>query len=180
MYNEIIFYSASFFILLFGILTLVAWNIFYSLMSAILVFFMTSILFWLLGSEYNAVIQLAVYGFAIPVVLGLGIMFTNLRKDRPVKLGFSNSKYGIILVCGIFILALIYMLLISLLSVPEIFSTQIVFDEFINPHSNFIIFSKGIFNKYVWAFELVSLILTIAAAGLTIIKRVGRKSKWQK
>jgi len=175
MYNEIIFYSASFLILLFGILTIASWNIFYSLISSIIVFFMTAVLFWILGSEYNAVIQIAVYGFAIPVILGIGVMFTNLRKDRPVKLGFSNSKYGIILVCGIFILALIYIVLISLLSVPEIFSTQIVFDEFVNPHSNFMIFAKGIFTKYVFAFELVSLILTIAAVGLTIIKKAGRR-----
>ena len=177
MYNEIIFYSASFLILLFGVLTLVFWNIFYSFISAIIVFFTTSIFFWLLGSEYNAVIQLAIYGFAIPIILGLGIMFTNLKKDRPVKLGFSNSKYGLILVCGIFILAMIYIVLISLLSVPEIFSTQIIYDEFINPHSNFMVFSKGIFNNYVWAFELISLILTIAVAGLTVIKRVGRRVK---
>lgn len=175
--NDIVFYCASFLILLFGILTIAFRNIFYSFMSAILVFFMTAVIFFLLGSEYNAVIQLAVYGFAVPIILGLGIMFTNLRKDKPVKLGFSNSKYGIILICGIFILAIIYAVLISLLSVPEIFSPQIVFSEFANQHNNFMIFSKGIFTKYVWAFEIISIILTIIAAGLTIIKRTGRQVK---
>lgn len=177
MCNDIVFYSASFLILLFGILTIISWNIFYSLLSAIIVFFMTAVIFWLTGSEYNAVIQLALYGFAIPIILGLGIMFTNLKKDRPVKLGVSNSKYGIILVCGIFVLAIVYMILITLLSVPEIFSTQIIFDEFSNQHSNFMIFTKGLFTKYVWSFELISLILTIAAAGLTLIKRTGRKTR---
>ena len=175
MYNEPIFYTTSFLIVIFGLLTIVFRNIFYSLMSAIVVFFMTAVLFWLLGSEYNAVIQLAIYGFAVPIILGLGIMFTNLRKDKPVKLGFSNSKYGIILVCGIFILALIYIVLISFIGIPEVFSTQIVFDEFMNPHSSFTIFSNGIFKQYVLAFELVSVILTVAVAGLTILKRIGRK-----
>lgn len=175
MYNEFIFYISTFLLLIFGILTLAFRNIFYSLMSAMVVFFMTAILFLLLNSEYNAVIQLAVYGFAIPVILGLGIMFTNLRKDKPVKIEASNSKYATILVCGIFILALIYIVLISLISVPELFSTQIIFDESANTHTNFAIFSKGIFTKYVFAFELVSVILTIAAAGLTVVKRVGRK-----
>jgi len=177
MYSEPIFFVTSFFIILFGILTLVFRNIFYSLISAIIVFFMTAILFLLLNSEYNAVIQLAVYGFAIPIILGLGIMFINLRKDKPLKIEFSDSKYGIILICGIFILAITYIIMISLIGVPEIFSTQIVFDEVQNSHTNFNIFSKGIFLKYVWAFELVSIILTIVAAGLTIIKRVGRRAK---
>lgn len=177
MYNSIVFYSASFLLVLFGILTMVFKNIFYSLMSAIIVFFMTAILFLLLGSEYNAIIQLAIYGFAIPVILGLGIMFTNLRKDKSIKFEFSNSKYGVILVCGIFLLAFVYMALISLLGVSELFSTQIIFDEVVNKYSNFSIFANGIFTKYVWAFELVSLILTIAAIGMTVIKRLGRKNK---
>ena len=81
MYNEIIFYSASFLIVVFGILALFFKNIFYSLLSAICVFFITAIFFWLLGSEYNAIIQLAVYGFAVPVILGLGIMFTDTGKN---------------------------------------------------------------------------------------------------
>jgi NADH-quinone oxidoreductase subunit J len=177
MYSEPVFYMASFLILIFGMLTLACRNIFYSLLSAIIVFFMAAVLFFLLNSEYNAVIQIAVYGFAIPIILGLGIMFTNLRKDKPVKIEFSNSKYAMILVGGIFILAVIYIILISLVSVPEIFSTQIIFEEAINQHSNFTIFAKGIYSKYVLAFELVSIILTIAAAGLTVIKRVGRKVK---
>ena len=177
MHNEIVFFSAFILIFVFGILTLFCRNIFYSLMSAIVVFFTTAVIFWLLGSEYNAVIQLAVYGFAIPIILGLGIMFTNLRKDKPVKFTFSNSKYGIILVCGLFMLALIYVVLISMISAPDVLSIQISFDEFVNQHSNFIIFSKGIFIKYVVAFELISLILTIVAVGLTLIKRMGSKTR---
>lgn len=177
MYNEIIFYSTSFLIIIFGILTLVMRNIFYSLLSAIVVFFMTAVLFWQLGSQYNAVVQMAVYGFAIPVILGLGIMFTNLKHDKSIKFEFSNSKYVIILICGIFILALIYVLLLSMLGVSEVFATQFIFDESINPYNNFMIFTNGIFTKYVWAFELVSVILTISVAGLTVIKNKGRKIK---
>ncbi len=141
-----------------------------------IVFFITAVIFLLLGSEYNAIIQISIYGFAIPIILGLGIMFTNFKKDKPLKIAFSNSKYGIILVCGIFILSIIYIMLISLLGVPEIFSSQIIFDESPNKYLNFMIFTDGIFKKYVYAFELISVILTITAAGLTIIKKVGRKN----
>ena len=74
-------------------------------------------------------------------------------------------------------MALVYIIMISFVSVPEIFSTQIIFDESGNTFGNLSIFAKGIFTKYVWAFELMSIILTIAAVGLTIIKRVGRKAK---
>ena len=36
------------------------------------------------------------------------------------------------------------------------------------------IFGQGLFIKYDWAFELVSLILTIIVGGLTIFKKEGR------
>ena len=175
MYNDIIFYAASFLLILFGVLTILFKNIFYSLMSAMIVFFITAVIFLLLGSEYNAIIQLAIYGFAIPIILALGIMFTNFKQEKLLKIEFSNSKYGTILVCGIFMLALSYIVLISQLGVPEIFSTQIIFDDSTNQYNNFTVFANGIFKNYVWAFELLSIILTIAAAGLTIIKKLGRK-----
>ena len=177
MYDGIIFYLASFLIVVFGILTLVLRNIFYSLLSAMVAFFMTAVLFLQLGSQYNAIVQIAVYGFAIPVILALGIMFTNMKKDKTIKFEFSNSKYAIILVCGVFIMALIYVLLLSGLGMSEVFGTQFIFEEAINPYGNFMIFSKGLFTKYVWAFELISVILTISVAGLTIIKNTGRRIK---
>ena len=179
MYEPVIFYLTSLLIVIFAFLMLLFRNIFYSLISAILVFFMTAVLFLLLGSEYNAVIQIAVYGFAIPIILGLGIMFTNTKFDGfPVKIELSNSKYGVILVCGIFVLALFYIAMISMIGVPEVFSTQIVLaDEPANTHTNFLIFTNGIFTKYIWAFELTALILTVAAAGLTIIKKTGRRAR---
>ncbi len=169
METSIIFYSTSFLIIIFGILTIALRNIFYSLLSAICVFFLTAIFFFLLGSEYNAVIQLAVYGFAIPIILAFGIMFTNFRATRRRK--NKNSDYAVVLTGGIFIMAVIYLILVSIVVVPEGFHNGILFDIEMNTYYNFEIFAKGIFGKYVFAFELISIILTIIAAGLTMIKR---------
>ena len=82
MDNSIIFYSASFIMLLFAVLTLCFKNIFYSLISAIVVFFFAGLFFYLLGSEYNAVIQIAIYGVAVPIILGVAVMFTNLKGNN--------------------------------------------------------------------------------------------------
>lgn len=169
MENAIIFYSASFLIIIFGILTIALRNIFYSLLSAICVFFLTAVFFFILGSEYNAVIQLAVYGFAIPVILGCGIMFTNFRATRRRR--NKNSDYAGVLTGGIFIMAVIYIILVSIVVVPKGFYHGMMFDINMNSYYNFEIFSKGIFIKYVFAFELISVILTVIAAGLTMIKR---------
>lgn len=172
MYKEIIFYSASFLILLFGILTIFFRNIFYSLISAICVFFLAGILFWLSSSEYNAVIQFAVYGFAVPVILGLGIMFTRKGKEEEEKTASaSNLKNILLFICGLFILAVVYLVLISLTIFPYGFNLEANLQNGINTYNNFRIFSKGLFIKYVFAFEIISIILTITAAGLTVLKK---------
>ena len=80
--NPIIFYPLAIMLILFAYLTISLKNIFHSLLSAILVFFITGVIFFVLGSEYNAVVQIAIYGFAVPIVLGLAIMFTNLKKEE--------------------------------------------------------------------------------------------------
>ena len=167
--NPIVFYPAAIVMILSAILAIKFKNIFYSLLCAIVVFFLAGMYFYVLGSEYNAIIQIAIYGVAVPVILGLGIMFTNLRKDSQ---NFSSNnqflKYIIILVTGIFVLALIYLILTSLVIVPWGFN--ITESHAGNPLGVINAFAKGIFVNYVWAFELVSIILTITVAGLTLFK----------
>ena len=82
MYNPIVFYPAAILMILFAILAIKFRNIFYSLICAIGVFFLAGLFFYILGSEYNAIIQIAIYGVAVPVVLGLAVMFTNLKNEK--------------------------------------------------------------------------------------------------
>lgn len=173
MYNPIVFYPAAVLMILFAILAIKFKNIFYSLLSAILVFFFAGFFFYILGSEYNAVIQIAIYGIAVPVVLGLAVMFTNLKKDDKAK--SFGLKYLVIFVSCIFVLALVYLIMTSLVISPIGFN----FSEKIGNNSLQVIgaFGHGIFVKYVWAFELVSLILTIIVAGLTLFNRANKEEE---
>ena len=172
--NPIIFYPASALIILFALFAIGFKNIFRSLLSAIVVFFLTGLFFYILGSEYNAVIQIAIYGIAVPVVLGLAIMFTNTQKILQND-SMSKMRYFLILSVGIFILAMVYLVLTSLAIMPIGFN---VTDEMVKTSmQTFSAFSNGIFVRYVWAFELVSLILTIVVVGLTLFRRINRCKK---
>lgn len=170
IYNPIIFYPSALLLVLFAFLAIKFQNIFYSLLSAILVFFLAGFFFYVLGSEFNAVIQIAIYGIAVPVILGLAIMFTNLRKEEKLKnTGSSNLKYVMFVTGGVFILALIYLILISLVINPIGFNTT----ELVNNSASQVInsFSRCIFVKYVLGFEFVSLLLTIIVVGIALLYR---------
>lgn len=157
--NPIVFYPVSVLIILFAIMAISFRNIFYSLLSAIMVFFLAAVVFYVLGSEYNALIQIAVYGLAVPVILGLAIMFTNLKtkEDKPS----SKLTFGMAFAAGLFVITSFAIIRFGL-AVPEFYG--------VNPVGAMSAFGNGIFVKYVWAFELMSLILTIIVVGLSLFK----------
>ena len=173
MFNPIIFYSIAILMILTAILTINLKNIFHSLLSAICVFFLAGIIFYILGSEYNAIIQIAIYGVAIPIILGMAVMFTDFRNSKKNLSEQTNLKYLILLISGIFILAFSYLILTSNALNPM----DISFDVNTKNASIQVIntFSRKIFIDYVWAFERVSIILTIIVAGLTLFNRVEEK-----
>lgn len=169
--NPIIFYIAFFLLIGFGLISMFLKNIIYSLLCAIMVFFSASIFFYILGSEYNAIIQFAIYGLAVPIIIGLSIMFTGNNVNS--KKGFT-LPYLTLLAGGIFVLAMIYVIMISLVMIPDSFR----FTEVAQFNSYEIIssFARGIFIDYVWAFELLSLLLTVIIAGFTLMNQK-RKTK---
>ena len=171
--NPVFFYIASVGIILFALLSLFAKNVIYSLLWAVLVFFFGAVIFFILGSEYNAIIQAAVYGLAVPVIVGVSIMF----RGKPQKDDSSVKKfvlpYVTIMCAGIFVLAFVYLIMMSLVMMPDTF--HLMEAVHITAFDNISAFAKGIFVDYVWAFELVSLLLLIVIAGISMLERRGGK-----
>ncbi len=164
--NPVIFYLASGLIIIFALITLFAKNVVYSLLSSIVVFFMGALFFYVLGSEYNAIIQAAIYGFAVPILIGLSIMFGG-QKNKNSDRNFISS-YLPLLCGGIFILAFIYLIMMSLVIMPDTFNFAEISQ--VNAFDTLRTFARALFINYVWAFELISLLLTIIIAGIGILR----------
>lgn len=160
--NPIVFYPIAAAIVFFASLAIWCKNIFHSLLSAILVFFLAGVLFYILGSEYNAVIQIAVYGLAVPVILGLGIMFTDFRKKEDEGVKSSAMKFAMFFTGTLFVI-ITFTLVTSGFEAPDFTG--------VNPVSAISAFGDGIFTRYVLAFEIISLVLTIIIAGLSMFKK---------
>ena len=161
--NPIIFYAALIIIIAFALLSLFLKNIIYSLLAAVIVFFSASIFFYMLGSEYNAIIQAAIYGLAVPIIIGISIMFTTGKRSEK-----KDSVLPLLSVaaCFLFIMAFVYVLMISLVMIPDSFHLMEI--QQFNSYDVISEFARGIFIDYVWAFELLSLLLTIVIAGFSL------------
>ena len=171
--NPIVFYLASFFIIVFALLTLFAKNVIYSLLSAVMVFFFGALFFYMLGSEYNAIIQAAIYGLAVPIIIGVSIMFA--PTSGKVKDKSFVTPYVTFMSAALFVLAFVYLVLMSLAMMPDTFRVMDVFQ--VNAFDAIKSFAKGIFINYVWAFELLSLLLTVVIAGIGLLKTDKRTNK---
>lgn len=171
--NPIVFYLASFFIIVFALLTLFAKNVIYSLLSAVMVFFFGALFFYMLGSEYNAIIQAAIYGLAVPIIIGVSIMFA--PTSGKVKDKSFVTPYVTFMSAALFVLAFVYLVLMSLAMMPDTFRVMDVFQ--VNAFDAIKSFAKGIFINYVWAFELLSLLLTVVIAGIGLLRTDKRTNK---
>ena len=170
--NPVIFYSAAFMIIAFALAALFSRNVIYSLLASVCVFYLGALFFYILGSEYNEIIQAAIYGLAVPVILGISIMFRGKygQKQKNEQRKFT-VPYIMLMCAGIFCLAFVYLVMISLVMLPDTFNFTGMPE--ISAYDNILAFAKGIFINYVWAFELVSLLLTIVIAGFSMFRKRG-------
>lgn len=167
--KSLIFFGFAGAIILFALLSIFSIRILYSLICAVCVFFATAGVYFLLGADYNAVIQIAVYGIAVPILFVLAIMFTSDKLDKQTYLTVKPRFFLSFFSLGALFLCLIYLIATSLsLSSNSdwIMQKQTMF---INKYQMFSALSTGIFVNYALAFELFSVLLLIVIIGISTL-----------
>lgn len=164
MTTALIFYPTALIIIVFSILSILSKKIVYALISAIVVFMTAGLIFYLLGAEYNAVIQLAIYGLAVPVLLAMAIMFTDVKNEKHAMVTGAR-KFVIITAVLLIAMSVVYLTAIAVnLTISPIFSTS---NTNLNSFRIFDAITDGFFTSYIIAFELFSILLLAVVAGVS-------------
>lgn len=174
--KSLIFYGFAGVIILFALLSVFSFRILYSLLFAVGVFFATAGIYFILGADYNAVIQVAIYGIAIPILFALAIMFTSDKLDKKTYITFKPRFFFTFLGLGALFLSLLYLIATSLnlsSNANWVLQKQTMF---INKYQMFNALSEGFFTNYVIAFELFSILLLIVVAGISTLNLVKEKT----
>lgn len=172
----LIFYGFAGVILLFALLSIFAFRILYSLLAAVVVFFATAGIYFMLGADYNAVIQIAIYGIAIPILFVMAIMFTADKLDKKTYLTLNPRLYFAFMSAGVLFLSLIYLLATSLSLNSNSAWVLMKQTMFINKYQMFSAISNGLFVNYVYAFELFSVLLLIVVVGFSTLEIMKEKT----
>jgi len=162
---SIIFYLSACLIISGALFTIISKRIVHSLLFSIVVFFTVGILFFLLNAEYNAIIQFAVYGIGVPILLVLAIMFTSYKSEKNHYLIFGSRFVAAVISVILFVLTIFNILLISSSVIEWLFTPQSALT--INRYEMFNAISKGLYINFCFSFELLILLLFTIVVGLS-------------
>lgn len=174
--KSLIFYGFAGAIIFSALFSIFSLRILYSLIAAVCVFFLTAGIYFLLGADYNAVVQIAVYGIAIPILFVLAIMFTSDNVDKKTYITGKPRLYLAFMGIGVLFLSLVYLIATSLSlnsNSAWILQKQTIF---INKYQMFKAISDGFFVNYAFAFELFSILLLIVVVGISTLNLVKGKT----
>lgn len=174
--KSLIFYTFAGIIVFSSILSIFAKRIVYSLIFAICVFFTVAGIFFILGADYNAVIQISIYGIAIPILFVLAIMFTSDKLDKKIYITHKPRLFFTFISLGVLFLSLIYLIATSLsldTNAAWVFTKQ---SMTINKYQMFNSIAEGFFSNFVYGFELISVLLLIVIVGFSTLNFIKEKN----
>lgn len=168
MLNVLLFWVLSALGIVGGIGMIANRNPIYSVLFLILNFFCIGGLFLTLQSEFLAVVQIIVYAGAIMVLFLFVIMLLNLGKDRTVAESYDWRK-GLAFLLG---LAFLAELLVAF-SLVQGFNVEqpATFD-----YGKVEAAGRLLMTRYLFPFEMISLILLAALIGAVIIAKKHKKA----
>lgn len=174
--KTLIFYGFAGAIIFFALLSIFSFRILYSLLFAVCVFFATAGVYFLLGADYNAVVQIAIYGISIPILFILAIMFTSEKLDKKTYLTLQPRFFFSFLGLGILFLSLIYLMSTSFGLSSNSDWITLKQTMLLNKYQMFNALSNGFFVNYVYAFELFSVLLLIVVVGISTLNLIKEKT----
>jgi NADH-quinone oxidoreductase subunit J len=159
-FHPVFFVIVAAWILVAGIGVVAFHNIVHSAVSMIFCFLGVAFAFALLNSELLAIIQILIYVGAISVVIIFAVMLTQ-QQTGGFKLFFNRQS----------VFALAVSLAVAVLLAVFVISSKVLPKGTTAHNPSVHTLSSLLFNRYVFPFELISLVLLAAMVGAIVLAR---------
>lgn len=158
--EEIIFYILSSIILVSAVLVIRLQNVFKAALSLIVALLGVAGLFLLLRAEFLALVQVLIYSGAIAVLILFAVMLTPNLMNKKTKT-FNHQQLISFLISGVFLVVVGFI----------IYNTfQFGLGKATN-YYNLNQIAELLLTKYLWCFELVSVVLLVALIGAIFLAK---------
>jgi NADH-quinone oxidoreductase subunit J len=140
----------------------------HSILSLVLMFVNASALFILIGAEFIAMMILIVYIGAVAVLFLFIVMMLDLRVEK----GFAKYYILAVLLCGVFMLALSFMIYNSM---PTTINHNVKSNI-----NNVRAIGDLLYTHYMYAFHMSGILLLVAIIGAIALTLEGKKKNTKK
>ena len=175
--KSITFYGFALPILIFALFSLISNKIMYTLLFAIITFFCAGGIFFSLGADYNAVVQIAVYGVAVPVIFLFAIMFTSKREDKKAYLSFGPRFFAGVCSAAFLFMFLWYSVEFACHLNVKTITFFIPLKQEFGSIDQIMLIANGIYQNYQVSFILFALMVLIVVIGISVLNLIKEKKR---
>lgn len=175
--KSITFYGFAMLILIFALLSVIANRIIYSLLAAVVVFFCAGGIFFSLGADYNAVVQIAVYGVAVPIIFLFSIMFTSNREDRRTYLTFGPRFFIGFCSAAFLFMFLWYSVEFALHLNSKTIQLFTPLKQEFGSVDQIVLIANGLYQNYQAPFILFGVMILITVVGISVLNVIKEKKR---
>ncbi len=165
LFQWLIFLAMAFTSIIASILMITRKNPIHSALFLVLNLLCVAVLYILLYSQFIAIIQVIVYAGAIVMLIIFVIMLLDLEEELRSRLKIYYSKVIGVVLAFLFMIGLIYSV------VAKSLSGQMGSFSPDKLSANVRIFGELLFTKYLFPFEIVSVLLVVAIIGAVILSK---------
>jgi len=142
-------------------------NPIYSAIFLILTLFSVAVLFLLLNAQFVAAVQVLVYAGAIMILFLFAIMLLNIKYEEKVFSKLKNLKIVSIIISVILFFELVYVIFFREgLGIKGDLTPDVVAET-----GNVELVGKILYTKYLFPFEVASLVLLVAMVGVIVLAK---------
>ena len=165
--EAVLFYVFGFIAIITAILVIVQKNPIYSALFLIVTLFSMAVLFLLLNAQFVAAVQILVYAGAIMILFLFAIMLLNIKYEEKAFAKLTKLKVSSIFIAIILFAEFIYMIY----SRKGLGMEGDITPDKIAELGNVELIGKTLFTKYLFPFEVASLVLLIAMIGIIVLAK---------
>lgn len=169
--KQVLFFIFSIISIFSALMVISQKNIVRGALSLVLLFFATSGLFIVMGAELVAALQIFLYAGAIIVIYLFVIMMIDLRKGTTDEIDTMTKVFVIGAGCLFFAEIIYFLSKANYSGIKDIYSAEKIKE--LGGMTQ--VLAKIMFTKYLYPFEIVSLILLIAMIGAIILAKKADK-----
>lgn len=175
--KSITFFGFFILIILFSILSVFASRILYSLLFAVISFFSAGGIFFSLGADYNAVVQIAIYGVAVPVIFLFAIMFTSNKENRFVNISFAPRFFIGFASVSLLFLILWYSAEFAIHLNPKVEAFFSANSPIVSDFNSIISIANGMYVSYQISFLTMALLILTVIVGVSVLNVIKEKNR---